>query len=523
MKNSDGMESLFTRRRFIGAIASTGALAGCRAFSPTGGDRPLLRIGVVSDVHFRLAKDGDRLEDGYGAETFEKALEYYRDMGVDAVVIAGDMADSGLAGELKAIADTWYRVFPDDRAPDGRRVERVFTFGNHDAYGRLRGGRVVAGEDGVRSESIEADPRRVWDECFHEEWKPFFSKSVKGFDFFGAHWRPGVWCNGYYETGCSGCKDAFAGLMAKSDPSRPFFYVQHPHPRGTVYGKCAWGADDGSATELLSRFPNAVAFSGHSHEPLTNELSIWRGAFTSVATGTLRQLGASHVWNPMRQAGYENGKCNIHVPEIKRADRPLYYAKYDAPKMMPNEASRCDVRIGQLVSVYDDRIEFDRREFASGIDIGEPWVVELPARPRSFAARAKEARPAQFPSGAALSAVVATAKTRGLKRTDCEEIPPAEQPALKLTFPAATEGGVVVEYEIAASNEAGERWDTRICAVGGFFPRLHEMFARPVSATVPLAALPKGASSVEVTPLDSFGNRGCPLVAAIARNERSVK
>ena len=519
MKTFDEMGTVLTRRRFLGAIASTGAMAGCRSLSLAGGDRPLLRFGVVSDVHFRLAKDGDRLEERYGSETFEKALEYYRDMGADAVVIAGDMADSGLAGELKAIADTWYRVFPGDRAPDGRKVERIFTFGNHDAYGRLRGGRVVVGEDGLRPESIEADPRRVWDECFHEEWKPFFTKSVNGFDFFGAHWRPGAWCNGYFETGCSGCKDAFAGLMAKCDPSRPFFYVQHPHPRGTVYGKCAWGADDGSATELLSRFPNAVAFSGHSHEPLTNELSIWRGAFTSVATGTLRHLGASEVWSFVRQAGYENGKCNIHVAGIKRANRPLYYAKYDAPKMMPDEARRYDVRIGQLVSVYDDRIEFDRREFVSGLDIGEPWVVELPARPRSFAARAKEARPAQFPSGAALSAVVATARTRGLKRADCDEIPPVEQPALKLSFPAATEGGVVVEYEIAASNEAGERWDTRVCAVGGLYPRRHEMFARPVSAAVPLAALPKGASSVEVTPIDSFGNRGRPLVAAIARGK----
>ena len=174
------------------------------------------------------------------------------------------------------------------------------------------------------------------------------------------------------------------------------------------------------------------------------------------------------------------------------------------------------MHIGQLVSVYDDRIEFARREFASGLDVGEPWIVELPARPRSFAVRAKEARPAQFPSGAVLSAKVSTAMTRGLKMEGCDEIPSAELPALKLSFPAATEGGVVAEYEIAASNAAGERRDTRICAVGGLYPRRHGMFARPVSATVPLAALPAGALSVEVTPLDSFGNRGRPLVAAVA-------
>ena len=175
-----------TRRGFLGSVAATGAVAGCRTFSLAGGDRALLRIGVVSDVHVRLAQGGEALEEGFGTETFEKSLEYFRDNGVDAVV-----------------------------------------------------------------------------------------------------------------------------------------------------------------------------------------------------------------------------------------------------------------RIGQLVNVYEDRIEFYRREFASGIDIGEPWIVELPARPRSFAVRAKEAHPAQFP--------------------------------------------------------------------------------RPVSATVPLAALPAGASSVEVTPLDSFGNRGRPLVTAIARNERAVK
>ena len=516
MKTLDKVGMLLTRRRFLGAAVATGAVAGCRTFSLSGGDRPLLRIGVVSDVHVRLAKDGGGLEDGYGVETFEKALEYYRDMGADAVVIAGDMADSGLVGELKAVAGVWYRVFPGDRAPDGRKVERIFVFGNHDAYGRWRGGSVFESESDLRRESIEADPRRAWDECFHEEWKPFFTKNVKGFDFFGAHWSPGVWCNGYSEAACAGCRDAFSAPMAKCDPSRPFFYVQHPHPRGTVYGACAWGADDGSATELLSRFPNAVAFSGHSHEPLTNELSIWRGAFTSVATGTLRHLGAGDVWSLAHQPGYENGKCNIHLPGLKREDRPFWYAKFDAPKMMADEARRYDVHIGQLVSVYDDRIEFHRREFASGIDIGEPWIVELPAKPRSFAVRAKEARPAQFPSGAALSAKVSTAMTRGLKMSGRDEIPSVEQPALKLAFPAATEGGVVVEYEIAASNAAGERWDTRICAVGGLYPRRHEMFARPVSATVPLAALPAGASSVEVTPLDSFGNRGRPLVAAVA-------
>ena len=503
-----------SRRGFLGGMAAFGAVAGCKTVFLAGGERPLLRFGVVSDVHVRLAKGGEALASGYDTETLEKTFAYFRDCGVDAVMIAGDMADSGVVGELKAVADAWFKVFPGDKAPDGRKVERLFVFGNHDSFGLKNGSRIFDDEAVVRREAIEADPRRAWDYCFHEEWKPYFVKSVNGFDFFCSHWQPGIWCNGIAETGCSGCADAFGALMAKSDPSKPFFYVQHPHPRDTVYEKCAWGVDDGTATRLLSRFPQAVAFSGHSHEPLTNEKAIWRGAFTSVATGSLRYLSASVVWSFARTAGYENGHCNYYLPGVKRGDRPKYSAKYDAPKMMPKETSRPDIRVGQIVSVYDDRIVFEKREFVSGLSLGEDWVIERPAKPLSFAARAASSRPAEFPSGAELKVVRTKAKTRGFKGGE-QNVPPKKKPALKLAFPAATVGGQVAEYEISAVGTGGSRYDTRICAVGGCYPRNHDKFAKGVEATIPLDSLPKGASSVSVTPLDSFGTPGRPLAAKI--------
>ena len=504
-----------SRRGFIGGFAAFGAFAGCRSgFLAAEGERPLLRFGVVSDVHVRLAEGGKGLADGYDTGTLEKAFAYFRDRGADAVMIAGDMADNGLLGELKAVADAWYRVFPDDRAPDGRRVERLFVFGNHDSFGLKNGKSVFADEATLRSEAIEVDPRRAWDVCFHEEWRPYFVKNVKGFDFFCSHWEPGIWCNGIAETGSSGCADAFGDLMAKCDPSRPFFYVQHSHPRDTVYGKCAWGVDDGTATRLLSRFPQAVSFSGHSHEPLTNEKSIWRGAFTSVATGSLRYLAAGAVWNLARTAGYENGPCNYYLPGVRRKDRPGYKARYDAPKMMPSELSRHDIRVGQLVSVYGDRIVFEKREFVSGLSLGDDWIVERPAKPRSFASRASAVRPAEFPAGSELRVVRTTAKTRGLKDPRID-VPSVSKPALGLAFPSATVGGHVAEYEISAVGGGGVRYDTRICAVGGLYPRSHENFAKAVGATIPLDAIPEGASTVCVTPLDSFGQAGRAIVASL--------
>ena len=512
------MSARISRRWFIGGLASFGAFGGNRFFRAHAGTfaqgRPNVTFGVVSDVHVRLAEGGKGLAAGYDTETLEKTFAYFRDGGADAVMIAGDMADKGLLGELKAVADAWYRVFPDDLAPDGRKVERLFVFGNHDSFGLKNGKSVFADEATLRREAIEADPRRAWDVCFHEEWKPYFVKNVKGFDFFCSHWQPGIWCNGIAETGSSGCADAFGALMAKCDPSRPFFYVQHSHPRDTVYGKCAWGVDDGTSTKLLSRFPQAVSFSGHSHEPLTNEKSIWRGAFTSAATGSLRYLAAGAVWSFARTAGYENGPCNYYLPGVRRENRPDYMVKYDAPKMMPSELSRHDIRVGQLVSVYDDRIVFEKREFVSGLSLGDDWVVERPAKPRSFASRASAARPAEFPVGSELKVVRTTAKTRGLKNPKID-IPSVAKPALGLSFPAATVGGQVAEYEISAVGNGGARYDTRICAVGGLYPRAHKNFARAVSATIPLDVIPEGASTVCVTPLDSFGQAGRALVAAL--------
>ena len=366
------------------------------------GGVPKLKFGVVSDVHVRLAADGRSLAAGYETDTLEKTFAYFRDQGVDAVMIAGDMADLGLTRELKAVADAWFKVFPNDRAPDGRKVERLFVFGNHDAFGLRNGGRVFKDATVLAREAIQADPKKAWAECFNEEWQPYYTRNVKGFDFFCSHWQPGIWCNGVAETGCAGCVDAFRGLMEKCDPSRPFFYVQHPHPRDTVYGKCAWGMDDGSATKLLSDFPQAIAFSGHSHEPLTNEKSIWRGAFTSVGTGSLRYLAADALRNFEYTAGYENGRCNVYLPGgVRREDRQAFYAAYDAPKMMAVETNRPDIRVGQIVSVYDDRVEFAKREFVSGLQLGEDWVVELPAKPRAFQSFARVAKPAEFPAGSA--------------------------------------------------------------------------------------------------------------------------
>ncbi|MBR2789075.1 MAG: hypothetical protein IKD70_00450, partial [Eggerthellaceae bacterium] len=53
----------------------------------------------------------------------------------------------------------------------------------------------------------------------------------------------------------------------------------------TVYGSSAWNTPD--LTAVLSRYPQVVDFSGHSHYPIENPRSIWQGSFTALGTGSL--------------------------------------------------------------------------------------------------------------------------------------------------------------------------------------------------------------------------------------------
>ena len=117
-----------TRRAFIGqgALAFLAAAGmGHRAFGATGPAR--LRFGALSDIHITRGKGS--------CDIFEKALAYFRDQKVDAVLIAGDMADSGLDSQLRRVGETWRRVFPGDKRPDGEHVEKIFVTGNHDIDG----------------------------------------------------------------------------------------------------------------------------------------------------------------------------------------------------------------------------------------------------------------------------------------------------------------------------------------------------------------------------------------------------
>jgi predicted MPP superfamily phosphohydrolase len=457
-----------TRRFFIGGACAFGAFGAMRwseAFAAVAkGKAPNLVLGILSDLHVTFPGGKDEIRTGWGNEdAFRHALEWYREQGVDAVVITGDLAEFGMVNQIKAVADVWEEVFPGDKGKDGRHVEKIFITGNHDFEGTfyeyarnvLCGWHKEAKADygaWCKANALRADIPGLWKKYFHEDYEQFYRKDVKGYTFLCQHWDNGTGV----EAGLSEC--AFGPkLKAYLDEhgkelagAKPFFYLQHPHPKGTCYLGVPGCEGEDLVTTTLSKYPNAIALSGHSHLPLTDERAIWQGGFTSVGTSSLRNSGFP--------GGYDTKYTNRYS------------------------------RQGMLWKVYDDCIVMKRREFLLDRELGPDWVMALPMvepKPFDFAARRKKAVAPEFAAGAKLV----------LKK--------GKDGMFELLIPATKKVPRCFEFEVVAEGKAGEKKVIHVLAEGFNFPE-------GVETRVDLGM--KDVVKVVVTPMDCWKCRGRALI-----------
>lgn len=495
-----------SRRRSIGAAASFGAFQGCRFAAVPGfrkDGKPNLAFGVVSDLHIDHAARSGEFSAGWGNElTFLHTLEWFRNQGVDAVVIAGDMTENGFVDQLQVVADAWNQVFPGNRAPDGRPVEKLFVYGNHDVCGTQCKawywfeGLEAPSEAELAKRLIETDIKKSWEKVFEEAYEPIWRKTVKGYDFVGVHWISEP-CKGFDEAFNDGIAEYYA--TRRFDPARPFFHIQHPHLKDTVYGSWAWGRDTGLATQALAAHPNAIAFSGHSHYSITDERSIWQGAFTSVGTGSLRYTGLTFG---EREGGFENS--GAPGPDAWRVNAKKMLGVYE----------NGDCRQGMLWRVYDDCVTVRKREFLSDLDLGDDWVLPLPSaepKPFSFVQHAKKTGAPQFPKGAKLLVRHGMSMNRGGSGGD-ESIPAVRQKTVHVEIPAALaeRGARAHSYRVTARSASGEVVK-HVLATGYNHALEHRKATSCSECQFAFAELPKGPITFSVVPLNCFGKAGEPL------------
>lgn len=443
-------------------------------------DAPVARLGVASDIH---------LDTPERSGWFRKALEFFRDEGVDAVAIPGDIANRGRLDELRLCADIWFEVFPGDKAPDGRHVERLFIYGNHDAeawwwHPDMKN----RDEEWKKANALGCDGLyvRAWKQCFGEEYSPVWRKKVKGLDFIGVHWEDR---KGYHPP----IEAWMAEHGGELDPTLPFFVIQHPHPKDTVYGPNAWGHDDGEAVRALSACPNAVVLSGHSHYSLTDERGVWQGAFTSIGCSSLYDSSTEY-------SEAENGNRNRFDPREKDAER----------RRTMRSVSQGGHQ-GLLIDVHRDKLVVRRWCFVRDAQLGEDLVVPLPAAPDSpfsFAERAKARKAPQFPDGAEVKVAVLAAPPPCARKGFGE-------PCVHVTFPGAlpVDGCRAFEYDVRVVGADGAALLERTVLAPGF----NAVRQEPEPSGECLFAqgkLPHGVPlRFEVSPMECFGNKGEAIIS----------
>lgn len=485
---------MLSRKNFIVSAASMMVLQ--RFPVQAASERPNLRVGVLSDIHVKRDRS---------AEVFRSALEYFRDWNVDAVLITGDLTTNSQLCEFEDVARIWFEVFPDDRGADGTHVERLFLTGNHDVDGYLYGGWVPASFEEAKEQSFFFNRRKFWKHLFKEDYAPVVLKEVKGYKFVLRNWfarverefaeHPLFKGHGIaLET--SPLNAWFAVHGAELPKDKPFFFCQHEPPKGTcsIMMKDTFDDYDGDATVNLCRFPNAVALSGHLHESLLKDHTIWQGAFMSVG------CSATCGWE-FTNAGRVNGH-SCYDDDCK-----------PEKEMPPLDFQSCHQ--GMVMEVFDDRIVFKKRDFEHGCPLCPDWVVPLGAgveQPYRWEVSSARSKAPQFSAEAQVTCrFIADGQDRGGNR----------HPQVEVSFPPVngTTGWRAFDFEVEARYRIDDVERSlrveRVYSPNALQPAEYD--CEPVHCRFTASVFPGGRAGCwgevrfVVTPMNEWGLRGRPI------------
>ena len=256
------------RRDFIGCIGALSFMG--PAYQLFGDEKPLLRIGVMTDTHIGRTKES--------CARVKLAYELFRKHGVDLMVNVGDVADYHYPTGYKAYRETVDEVFADVALE--KRPEELFVYAAHDYFNyRCKKKRSLWSRDATPA---FADMQRL----IGAKNGPYAQGLVKGFPYvvFPQSMTEGL--------DLKRCEKMVADAVA-ANPGKPVFVFAHVPPRGTTRS----GSGHQEKREILNKYPQVVNFSGHTHGTLANERAIWQGEFTSVNVGCLQTWGGGHVGN----------------------------------------------------------------------------------------------------------------------------------------------------------------------------------------------------------------------------------
>lgn len=262
------------------AVDATGAAASALAAGPATGAGPVFRFAVISDIHV----------EAWNKESHTKLRKALTDLGThapgQALVINGDLGN-GLPKDYETLG----KLMQENPYPG----QVVYTIGNHEFYKAWTDASGKWNEANFpNGETAEASINRFlqfngYEKVYHDSWIGGYH-----FVFLGSE--------SYRQTDDSFAEDAWLsenqlnwleGVMAEgAEEGKPIFVFLHQPLPYTVAGSYT---DFNSRAvvqhdrlkEILSRYPQTVFFSGHSHWELGSPGTFIQDGFTMVNTSSV--------------------------------------------------------------------------------------------------------------------------------------------------------------------------------------------------------------------------------------------
>lgn len=262
------------------AVDATGAAASALAAGPATGAGPVFRFAVISDIHV----------EAWNKESHTKLRKALTDLSThapgQALVINGDLGN-GLPKDYETLG----KLMQENPYPG----QVVYTIGNHEFYKAWTDASGKWNEANFpNGETAEASINRFlqftgYEKVYHDSWIGGYH-----FVFLGSE--------SYRQTDDSFAEDAWLsenqlnwleGVMAEgAEEGKPIFVFLHQPLPYTVAGSYT---DFNSRAvvqhdrlkEILSRYPQTVFFSGHSHWELGSPGTFIQDGFTMVNTSSV--------------------------------------------------------------------------------------------------------------------------------------------------------------------------------------------------------------------------------------------
>ncbi len=422
-------------------------------------DNIVLSFGALSDVHINSGNPTD------SKNKFTSALSRLRKNaskddkdGLDAILIAGDIADTGNKSEISLFKEYYESV------SHTNEEELIFTLGNHERTLTLADYKEVFGDSYFTSDVDSSDFGNNSRHCV-----------VNGYHFILL--SPSTYSGGvkYAQATLDWLDDTLA-TITENEPNAYVFIFTHPMIYDTAYGSTLENTDGSispwytkALTSTLSKYPQVVTFGGHLHFPLNDERSIMQSSFTSLGCGSVRYLAI--------ESGF--GNMSGTVP--------------------PNAYN---VSSGLLVQVdANGNVRITRMDFSSGGTFKEPWVINTPSADGSHLTKYTEER-----GSSANNKAPTMSKTVSVDVTDN-----GGSSSVKINFNAGKDDDFVHHYRLTVKNKATGATVSETLWLSDFYLRNSTNEMTSTYKGISLGTFAGGITYVaEVRAVDSWGAESAP-------------